>query len=868
MQRVALIALPLTVAAVGVGFSALRGQRIQDEPAKVEFAAEGFEVQHVYEVPLEAHGSWVSLAVGPDGSLFASDQDEAGIYRIRIGGDIDTPQPEVTRVNLDITGAQGLYWAFDHLYANRNGRDESAGLYRMRDDDGDGELDVLEHLGVAVGGGEHGVHDVLLTEDGEGLYVIGGNSSTMGELTASTITNWKEDQLTPRQPDARGHARGRAAPGGFVLRINPDASEVKLVSIGYRNHYGGAVNRHGELFTYDSDLEYDMALPWYRPTRVIHVVSGTDFGWRNGTGKWHPYFEESLPAIADIGPGSPTGVITGTGARFPAEYQNAVFVLDWTYSTIFAIHLTPNGASYTGEVEEFVFGDPLQVTDAVIGQDGHMYFTTGGRGGQGHLWRVVYRGNESTEPAEPLDTPEARAARELRHQLEAFHGQQDATAVETAWPHLSSEDRFVRHAARVAIERQPVDTWAERALTETDPQARITAIVALARNGTPDHRADAIRSLLELDLAALTADEKLAMLRAFAVVFMRLGEPTEAERVQITQALNPLLPDPGQDHRVNVELVRILVHLRADQVTATAMTLIRDRQPPEAPEYWGEARMQRSARYGEYPLAILSNPPPTRVLEYAWILRSHREGWTADLRREYFEFLNYASEFTGGASYPGHLADMTAEALRNTTPQHRLAVAEVTGRTYLDTPDFEITPPQGPGRAWQVQQAVEAVQPRLTGRNFEAGRNLFFATGCASCHRVNEYGSDNGPDLTTLPDRRFNIERILEALIDPDDLVEEQWLASEVTLTDGRQIVGLPIHTGDRVTIRPRDSRQEAVDVAFSEISSIRRLDISAMPPGMINSLNEEELADLVAYLQSAGDPNGEMFARGGERVP
>ena len=41
----------------------------------------------------------------------------------------------------------------------------------------------------------------------------------------------------------------------------------------------------GELFTFDSDDEGDMGLPWYRPARICHVVSGVDWGWRNGAGK-------------------------------------------------------------------------------------------------------------------------------------------------------------------------------------------------------------------------------------------------------------------------------------------------------------------------------------------------------------------------------------------------------------------------------------------------------------------------------------------------------------------------------------------------------------------------------------------------------
>ena len=40
---------------------------------------------------------------------------------------------------------------------------------------------------------------------------------------------------------------------------------------------------------------------------------------------------------------------------------------------------------------------PLSLTDVVIGPDGHMYFCAGGRNQQSYLYRVYYKGNESTE---------------------------------------------------------------------------------------------------------------------------------------------------------------------------------------------------------------------------------------------------------------------------------------------------------------------------------------------------------------------------------------------------------------------------------------------------------------------------------------
>ena len=208
--------------------------------------------------------------------------------------------------------------------------------------------------------------------------------------------NWGEDQLLPRQWDANGHARGILAPGGWVAKTDPDGKTWEMVSIGFRNSYDMAFNADGELFVYDADMEWDFGMPWYRPTRVVHATGGSEFGWRSGTGKWPSYYVDSLPPMVEIGPGSPVGVTFGYGAKFPAKYQKALFICDWTFGTMYAIHAEPSGSTYKATKEEFLSRTPLPLTDNAVGPDGALYFTIGGRGTQSELYRVTYAGPEPT----------------------------------------------------------------------------------------------------------------------------------------------------------------------------------------------------------------------------------------------------------------------------------------------------------------------------------------------------------------------------------------------------------------------------------------------------------------------------------------
>ena len=143
------------------------------------------------------------------------------------------------------------------------------------------------------------------------------------------------------------------------------------------------------------------------------MISGAEFGFRNGSGKWPAYYIDSFGAVVDIGPGSPTGITFGYGAKFPEKYREALFISDWSFGKLRAVHLRPEGASYTAEVEEFISGEPLPVTDVVINpNDGAMYLAVGGRGAQSALYRVTYPGGEVgiDKPGRRRGSPETGAA--------------------------------------------------------------------------------------------------------------------------------------------------------------------------------------------------------------------------------------------------------------------------------------------------------------------------------------------------------------------------------------------------------------------------------------------------------------------------
>ena len=361
--------------------------------------ADGFQVDLLYSPDKVKEGSWVAMCVDPKGRLIVGNQYDEGLFRVTLPSvDPSIDAVVVEKIEVAFSGVQGLVWFHDSLYGlvTKNGKTPS-GLYRIRDTDDDDHLDTVDLLRALDGGGDHGWHGIVVGPRKQSLYLVGGNNTRAPKDVASRVPPlWSEDHLLPRMPDARGHMKGLLAPGGCVYRVAPDGRQWELIANGFRNVYDIAFNRHGELFAYDADMEWDMNTPWYRPTRVCHVTSGAEFGWRNGSGKWPTYYPDSLPASVETGPGSPTGISFGHGAAFPRKYQEALYLSDWSYGRVYAAHLSPDGSSYRGETELLISGTPLPVTDMVVNpRDGAMYMVTGGWRIQSGLYRITHTGSNS-----------------------------------------------------------------------------------------------------------------------------------------------------------------------------------------------------------------------------------------------------------------------------------------------------------------------------------------------------------------------------------------------------------------------------------------------------------------------------------------
>ncbi|HZV05025.1 MAG TPA: c-type cytochrome [Gemmataceae bacterium] len=825
----------------------------------------GFRVERLFTVPRSEWGSWVCIAFDNKGRIIASDEGRKGLCRITPPPPGSREEVKVEHLAVSISAAQGLQWAFGSLYAMVNG--SGSGLYRLRDTTGEDQFDEVTKLRPIAGGGEHGPHAVRLSPDGKSLFFVCGNHTDIPKkIDASRIpTNWGEDLLLPRQWDANGHARGRMAPGGWIAKTDPDSKQVEFISIGYRNSYRFAFNADGEMFAYDSDMEWDVGTPWYRPTRLVHATSGSEFGWRSGTGKWPAYYVDSLPPVLDIGPGSPVGMTFGYGSRFPAKYQKALFLLDWTFGTIYAVHLEPDGSSYKGVKEEFLSRTPLPLTDAAIGPDGALYFTTGGRGTQSELFRVTYVGKEPTRLVDPRD-PRNAELRRLRHSLERYHRPDEFGAKEvrfssgfpTIYSSLGHSDRFIRYAARLALEHQNPALWQDELLSERDAETLLTGAVALARQGDKSVRGRLLAALDRLNYDQLTQTQQLELLRVYQLIFIRIGEPDAASATHLTKKLDSHYP--AKTDPLNRELVTLLVYLKSPTVLAKTIELMRQESKKTNAEQMDEL-LARNRGYGDVIAKMLANGADLQKLHYLFVLRNVRDGWTWEQRKFYFTWLNDARKHSGGASYQGFLNNIEKDAFDNASDAERLAIESAGLRKPFKMK--ELPKPKGPGRDWKLDELVRLAEPQLKGRDFKNGQKMYAAARCIICHRFNGEGGATGPDLSQVAGR-FSLKDLCESIVEPSKVVSDQYRASVVTTESGKLYTGrIVTETSEKLTILldPEDSTKIA-EVKKSDIEEVKPSSVSLMPEGLLKPLNDNEVLDLLAYLLSRGDPNSPMFRK------
>jgi putative heme-binding domain-containing protein len=314
-----------------------------------------------------------------------------GYIRILIDDDSDGRADRAVQfANSPRDGAQGMLWEGDSLYVSGDG-----GLRRFRaTKDGLHAAWGSALIRAAGTGGEHVAHSIKRGPDGR-LYWLLGNS-------AGVRSNFVQLQNSPiRDPLA-----------GCLVRFSPNLQKTEVVADGLRNAYDFDFNLQGEPFTFDSDNERCVSLPWYEGTRFYRLQPGGHYGWLNPqraeTWRTPPYVFDVVVPLLDLGRGSPTAVVCYRAQQFPRRYQGSFFLFDWTFGRVYSVSLEPTGAGYRATKEIFLEStgdDGFAPTSALVHPTtGDLFIAIGGRGTRGSVYRVRYQRPADLPAALPAST--------------------------------------------------------------------------------------------------------------------------------------------------------------------------------------------------------------------------------------------------------------------------------------------------------------------------------------------------------------------------------------------------------------------------------------------------------------------------------
>ncbi len=162
---------------------------------------------------------------------------------------------------------------------------------------------------------------------------------------------------------------------------------------------------------------------------------------------------------------------------------------------------------------------------------------------------------------------------------------------------------------------------------------------------------------------------------------------------------------------------------------------------------------------------------------------------------------------------------------------------------------------------WTVADFEEQLSSMTSGRDFAAGRQIFTAASCISCHVMNGQGKEFGPDLTKL-DPNWDTREILSHLIEPSKKIDDKYRTRVILLASGQTVSGLVTFEDDKLiklVENPVVATTEIV-VDKADIDDSNTSEVSLMPKGLLDTLTAEEVLDLLAYIEAKGNEGASIF--------
>jgi putative membrane-bound dehydrogenase-like protein len=698
-------------------------------------------------------------------------------------------------------------------------------ILRVKDTDGDGVGDLEENLATL---------DSLADYPHNGLSGMAWHPD--GGLVFSLGENFGKDWTLTARDGSKVSGRGE----GGVFRCTADGSQMRRIARGFWNPFGLLVRADGEMFAAEND-------PGSRPPcRLLNIVEGADYGfqWVYGSAPVHPFVAWNGELRGTLGMVHPSG----EGPCAVVELGGGVMIPSWSDHRIDYYPLTRKGAGYTSERIPLLRGsDHFRPVCMAPGPDGAFYltdwvFSSYPIHGRGRLWKLEI--DQTNAPwIKPTPDPlndEARLAKDLRD---------GKTSLETAklLELARGSDAYLSDAALTALARKS-NSWTSESLQAMPAEDRLWTLVALRRVDLNDEKW--VRALFN------DADPE--------VRFECLRWIADAVLTSFSADVEKLLGDPQLDFRLFEAVLATWNTLRGEPgagVTNPEVLVERITHPATPPKLKGYALRLAPATHAKVTVALLRNlfsiGDPVLSLEVVRTLAARHsddartalaeiagnEALTGQLRAEAIAGL--ASTTQSGhqellqklsGSKNAVLRQEARRALRFTEHDKWFAVS-------TDSPGFDDT------ASWL--RRIDSLPGEASTEN---GRRIFFHSKlalCATCHRHGGRGNVVGPDLSLVA-RQGDRAALLRSILEPHREVAPQFYPTHLKLTDGTDFTGILLRSSSTEVFRDLTGKERTFQKA--DILQRTELKTSLMPAGLVVSLTEAELRDLLAFLTNESE--------------
>ncbi len=830
------------------------------------FAAEvkapaGFEVT-LFAAPPKVN-SPVAIACEPSGAIYVAVDEQGSLGRTPGGGRI------VRLVDKDGDGRADAATTFAQVEHPRGVtyRDGSVwvchppDLSVFRDTNGDGVADQHELLvtGLTTNqitdrGGDHTTNAVRLGIDGW-LYVGVGDYGI--KLAKGT------------------DGRTLSLRGGGVVRVRPDGSELELYCSGLRNPFDLAIDPFMNIFTRDNTND---GAGW--DTRVSLLRQSALYGY---TQLFANFTDEIMPTLGTFGNGGGTGSLFIGDARWPASFRGSLLTGDWGRSEVYRHQLNPNGPTF--DLQQEVLLALPRATGMDLDANGRLHVASW-RGGEasvfvgpnvGFVAQIVPTGLKA-EPFPNLKNIDDSKLVELLGTANAvtrLHAQGEILA------RGRNSELTVALTSLASNSAIPLEARAAAVFTLKElggPEAR-PALLKLAEPGAVREFAlraltDRLKDCAGLDprpFAAALGDES-PRVRAQALISLgRLGDGSAAKEILPLTArangskmptLQPVQNQPDPDRVVPHLAVRALVALNAIDACLEGL---------EGPHAEGALWALRSLHHPQAVEGLIKKLGSVRTTELrreilvTLIRLYHREadytgswwGIRPDSTGPYYDRVEWEMSRRIGAVVTAAVLDAdneTSAFLKAELARHQVSLAGVplsTTAVALNEKPL-VLPKADPNNPEQIgNMGFEAAARRALSAGGDAVRGgmLFKSQSCAACHTTADGQTPRGPHLVDIG-KRYPADALVESVLKPSAKLAQGYEMYSFQLVDGRVVQGFVVsERADATVIREPGGVQR--ELKKSDIEERVMQKSSAMPDGLAANLTPEQVADLIAYLQS-----------------